>query len=97
MKEDSIYLITVMSHTFFPRHMRCWGWYPNITDAQKALDNDTFSMSEGLYDYAVIEKVNCGIPAIGEVVEWRQYKNGKWSLLEKEPMRFEGTVNFGIG
>ena len=81
----------------FTTSTRSWGWYDNLKDAQTALDNDTFSMSEGLYDYAVIEEATSGIPAYCEPIEWRKYKNNNWVVITEIPKRFEGTINYGLG
>lgn len=98
-----IYIVTVISHEFFPRHIRSWGYYTELSDAQDALDNDTFSMSECIYNYAVIESCAPGIPARCEAVEWRKYDNTargnkpKWVTITEAPKRMRGTMNFGLG
>lgn len=94
----TIFTITTVSHRFFPRHSRCWGYYFSLEEVEHALNNNIGSMHECLYDYAVVEEYSPGIVGMGEMISWWKYEQGGgWNKIEETPLRFQGTVNFAIG
>lgn len=85
---------------------RCWGWYPTLKEAKKAVRYNVADMHECSFNYAVIEKTPFGIPAISDVGAW-WYKwipdpsdehnmQGKWQACER-PEWAKGIIGWGIG
>lgn len=58
---------------------RTWGWYPDLEQAQEALEKNYGDMFEGEYQYGVIEEVPFGVMwGGGDTKEvWYKWK-GSW-------------------
>jgi hypothetical protein len=55
-------------------------------------------MHEGCYEYAVIEKIGCGICAISEKRQWFKWDKEKRGYFEiEEPECVKQLLNFAIG
>jgi hypothetical protein len=64
-----IYTVTCIKYE--PHRSRCWGYFVDVRDAERAvLSNATDMFELGWYDHAVIEKVPEGICRYCEAVSW---------------------------
>lgn len=83
-------------------HARCVGFFSRYSDALHYIEKfGVNGLDEGgLFKYLVIEKVFEGIYGVSEEFEetWFEtdFKLKKWKEIKK-PLKFKGTVNFGIG
>ena len=69
---------------------RCWGWLPNLKEAQRAVAANAGDMAECCYyTHAVIEEVGAGIPSMmfsdHEKTWWYE-----WHVDPKDPHKFRG-------
>ena len=77
---------------------RTWGYHPEYEWAVNALHENVTDMYEGCYEYAVIEKIGCGICAISEKRQWFKWDKEKRGYFEiEEPECVKRISNFAIG
>lgn len=73
-----------------PSSRRCWGWMPTLEEAKEAVKRNSGDMAECCYyTYMVIEKVQCGIPAIPLFTKDSEIWY-KWHVDPKDPNKFRG-------
>ena len=79
--------------------IRCVGWYNNLKDARKSVENDDGLFNEaGYYQYIVIEKMREGIYPCAKIRWWFEYNDESHSWLPIDDPDFSnGIVNYGIG
>lgn len=77
------------------KSIRCFGYYGELENAKKAVEQNLGGMHEQLYDFLVIEKFKPGVHTVGEIVQWYKW-NHSWEPIER-PRWAEGIVNWGIG
>ena len=104
----SVDAISFMDGTEKGHESRCWGWYPTLKEAKKAVKMNAGDMAECCYyTHVVIEKMACGIPALSDDTKefWYLWKvdpkdknrfRGEW-LVCKKPKWSEHIVGWGIG
>jgi len=78
---------------------RCFGWFMNLKDAQKAVVCNKSDLHEYLYEYMVIEEVQEGIFCkITQEIWYRWHDRKRKFLKSSRPHYFpSNVVNFGIG
>jgi len=97
-----MYFITVMTKpkkgSMISDESRCWGFYPNLSQAKNAVENNITDLWETIYDYAVIEIIRPGIAYPAEIVQWYKYRIGskKYEPVN-EPKWAKNICNFAIG
>ena len=97
MKE--IYTITTMADI---SNSRCIGWFSKFEYAENEILNNTYDMYEGMYRYAIIEKVNEGLyGSFGTDLRITFYewdKNlGCYLKLDGIPISYKQMCGLGIG
>lgn len=79
-------------------YQRTWGYYPKYERAATALHENRIDMHEGCYEYALIEKIGCGISATVEKRQWFKWDKEKYGYFEiEEPECVKHLTNFAIG
>ncbi len=81
--------------TEFSIDCRCWGYYPTLEEAKKAVKENYGNMIECIYDYLVIEKYKPGVMQIAKDIAWYKEIDNRWIPCEK-PMEVESFVNFAM-
>lgn len=76
--------------------LRTFGYYKELLEAEKALEENRLDMHEYLYDYAVIERIGEGVHADAKVMGWFKYNQDK-KAFEVIPKHETFYVNFAIG
>ena len=77
---------------------RCFGYYEMLYDALMALKENKCDMHEGIYWYAVIEKIGEGIHAMVEEEYWFKYDREQDGFFEiKKPKETRNVCNHAIG
>lgn len=105
---DKIYLVTVMAEG--EKRTRCWGWYRNFDDAERAvMSNATDIFEIGYYDLAVIEEMPEGVMAMAEKEWWyraawpdgmspsKRLRSKPVVEKIKKPEKYKQVLNFSIG
>jgi hypothetical protein len=97
MQPEYIYTITTVRGN--GRHSRTPGYFFSLENAQAYLEGNIGDLFEGVYDYAVIEKVSPGIYAIEDRVEWwYKFNMEKDSYIRiDKPDKFHRAICWGIG
>jgi hypothetical protein len=99
----TIYTITV---TLGPRRRlrpelnssRCWGWWPALEGAKRALERNDGDMHECSYDFAVIERVKPYIDIAQREEWWFAWDVEKEGYVEcKKPEWSKNIMNWGVG
>ena len=76
---------------------RTWGWFPNLKEAQQAVDGNYGDMYEGEFSTLVIEEVPDGVMGIPKNEWWYEWE-GTWEegkyILSKKPEDYENVVSF---
>lgn len=78
--------------------MRTWGYYKTYDEALLALNHNWTNMWEYCYDFAVLEKMDEGVPAYCEERYWFKYdveRNGYFEI--EEPECVKRFINFAFG
>jgi len=97
-----MYFITVMTKpakdSMIPNDVTCWGFYPKLSQAKNAVENNIADLWETIYDYAVIERIRSGITIPSKIIQWYKYriKSKKYESIS-EPKWAEKICNFAIG
>lgn len=96
-----MYFITVFEHVKEWPHtgdQRTWGYYHRFMEAQKAVENNLTDMREGCYDYALIERIEPGICAHSEQMQWYMWdsENGRYTEID-QPESMKRLCNFALG
>lgn len=76
--------------------MDCVAYYSSLKAAKCILKNNTGDLHEGVYDYAVIEKMQEGLCPDVEEEYFFEFKDGKYISIEK-PSKFSNFCNFALG
>lgn len=93
METKKIYVITTFEKVGVDNHgfpdygdQRCVGWFDNYEDAIEAVECDEGLFHEGVYNYAVIEILGCGLYPVRYGREYFKYNRDKESYepIEKE-------------
>ncbi len=98
--ENTFYFITVFAKydDRGPHNMRCWGFYTNIEDAIKTLDQNVTDLWETIYDYAIIEEYLEGIGGYNWKRQFFKYDNNLNSYRPiREPEELKHYVGFALG
>lgn len=80
--------------------MRTFGFYTDLEDARKALNENYCDMRECVYDYAIIEKIYPGIhPWIvsDTDTEWYQYDESRKGFFLIDNPKKMNMSNFALG
>lgn len=91
---DPIYFVTVMTSNRDER--RCWGWFPDLADAIKAVIHDVSDMHEGIFDLLVIESIRPGIGCNAKALVWFRHEDGGWRSIFA-PKEAANITNYAIG
>lgn len=76
---------------------RCWGYLDSVSDSIKVVEENISDIYEFCYDYAVIEEIKPGIPAIGSgFVIWFKWGSGGYKKTE-EPEFAKNIKNWALG
>lgn len=77
---------------------RTWGYYPEYETAATALHENWVDMYEHCYEYALIEKIDCGICSLANERQWFKWNKERRGYFEiEEPECVKHLVNFAIG
>lgn len=94
-------MIYVLSaHTADGRKSRCFGYRGTLTAARVDAMTDSGSMSECLYSWLCIERVEQGVHPVAEVMDWYQWNDAlkRWDLVNTGPEWARGVTNLaGVG
>lgn len=88
-----IYLIS--AHSEDGRKSRAFGYYPDLTSAYEAVEEDLGAMHESLYTHLCIEQVLPGIHGEARVVAWYRWSGGLWHDVVVGPPWAKDIVNLG--
>lgn len=92
-----MWFITAIDSQYHRRGaIRTFGFFKNISDAQSAVENNQGEMHECLYDYLVLEKIDCGIHPLAQEEIWYTWKDERWTPCE-EPEWANATTNWALG
>lgn len=99
-----IYLVSTHAWSASGNDSSAWGFYHTLAEAESAVADDLGSMSDCLYTHLVIERVEPGIIAHPEVVQWYEwispctfgYETDHWAACPP-PLWAEHMSGFGIG
>jgi len=95
--KNCIYTVTTLRGALHSG-TRCVGFYHDVRDAQKAVEENAMDINEcGYYHFAVIEKVNPGVYNFGMDAWWYKWHNTEGYKPCDKPERFKRVVCFGIG
>ena len=81
---------------YYRKARRTFGYFNNLDDAFKAVEENRGSMQECLYNYLVIEGIDEGIHPIVNKEYWYKWDDGKWMLCNK-PEFLKSIINFALG
>jgi hypothetical protein len=104
-KPNTIYTVTTLKTVYGyknPVHTyelgcRCVGFFMELEDAQKEVENNSMDIyEEGYYPFVVIEAVYEGIYGITAKEWWYQWIDNGYKPIDK-PKSLKNTVAFGIG
>lgn len=96
-------IFTLTSFTRDGSDRRVFGWFPRLARARRAAARDEGSMSEALYQWLLIERVDPGIHGRGSPLEWYSWshprgKQGGWVKRARGPKWHRpGIINYSIG
>lgn len=79
---------------------RTFGYYNNLKDAIKAVEENRGSMQECLYNFIVIEAIDEGIHPKVIKEYWFKWKNNHWKPFGssyRKPKKFIGICNLALG
>ena len=78
---------------------RCFGYFISYERAKEALErNECDVWKMGIFEYAVIEKVEPGIPPHVEEIAWFKFDSNRKRFYEIEkPEETEGECNYALG
>lgn len=97
-----IYLVTVFQKMELTNNFlnlgdrRCVGWFSEKEEAENAVENNFNNMNDGMYDYAVIEKMLSGIKIPETSRSFYKFQNGNYIKINT-PKEATNYSNFGIG
>lgn len=75
---------------------RCFGYYANLNEAKKAVEENRCDIHETMYDFVVIEEIEAGIHADTTNNWWFKY-NKKEDCYESVEVETDGVTNYAIG
>ena len=78
---------------------RCFGYFQSYARARAALEtNECDVWKMGIFEYAVIEKVEPGIHPHSEEMAWFEFNTEKCSFCEiPKPEETNGEYNYALG
>lgn len=62
--------------------IKCFGYFSELEEAEKAVVHNKFDMWETIYNYIVIEKIKEGIHSIAEEIGWYKYNEKKGGFIK---------------
>lgn len=96
MKNDPIYVITIIVNEDVNSNTRCVGFYHDLTSAIESVQNNDGDMHENYYKYAVIEEKFPGINCTNTFHNWFVWFDS-WYIPCDVPDTYKNMINFGIG
>lgn len=75
---------------------RCVGYYKDLENAKRSIEDNSLDIHEYNYTYAVIEQFGQGIYYHPEEIQWYVWENGKY-VESFKPEKLESTISFAIG
>jgi len=95
---DCIYTITTANLT--ENKWRCWAWFKDLEEAERAVNNCGNFFWEYYYDTLVIEEVPRGAISLEYREWWYEWSgdsnDGEWHMASK-PEPIKGIIHFGVG
>lgn len=85
---------------YTPPVNRTFGFYNSYNEAYEAIVQNRGSMDECLYDYIVLEYIECGIHPVVHAEEWFKWSQSDrmWNYLGKNrPKEFGFVCNWALG
>ena len=74
----------------------CFGHFGSLASALKAVESNSGSMQESLYDYLVVEEIDYGIHSLVKDEKWYWWNGTGWQACPK-PNGLRHIINFAIG